>query len=108
MSHYQDLEKYGPKFFQSLGLKIYGSEFDLSAIRSLNSAEGDKCYGYRSDWEAAGIPFWHGVAIYYLTKMKPYSDECRDVRDLGWVPPGEWVKKNYERFKEHFGESPSV
>jgi hypothetical protein len=82
------LEKHGADFFNKLnkfGVKPYwGEEFDLASIRAWNSAEGDKCYCYRFMWEEAGIPFWQGVAVYYLTKMKPYSDECRDVYDVGW------------------------
>jgi len=64
------------------------------------TAHGDKCYGYRAEWDAAGIPFEHGVAIYLLTYCSPYSKESRETEE-GWVDPWRWVIANYERFKPH-------
>lgn len=94
-NHYTYLEKHLPAFWQAIGLKERW--FTPSSILS---AHGDKAYGYRSKWEKAGIPFNHGVALYLLTYIKPYSEEVRETRDCGWVDVGEWVISNYDRFKQ--------
>jgi hypothetical protein len=63
-------------------------------------AHGDKCYSYRSEWESKGIPFEHGVAIYLLTYLRPYSKEVRETSN-GWVAPKDWVIANYHKFVNH-------
>jgi len=61
----------------------------------------DKAYSYRNLWEKEGIHFFHGMAMYLLSYVLPYSEECRDT-ELGWVPVELWVIDNYDRFKNHF------
>ena len=71
-------------------------------ICGLIGAHGDKCYGYKSRWEEAGIVFPHGVAIYLLGHVNPYASEVRDTDD-GWVDICEWVIYNYSnghKFKD--------
>jgi len=69
--------------------------------RGMIAAHGDKCYGYRDQWAKAGIPFEHGVAIYLLTYISPFSHEVRESDSGKWVAPDGWVKDNYVRFQEH-------
>ena len=90
-NHYDYLHEHLMKFFKDVGVKYEQNE-------GIISAHGDKAYGYRFEWNAAEIPFNHGVSIYMLTYCKPFSDEVRET-DNGWVDPGEWVRDNYERFK---------
>ena len=73
---------------------------DAQYSKGLISAHGDKCYSYRDDWEDAGIPFEHGVAIYLLTYVRPYSKEVRET-ESGWVDVSQWIIENYGRFKEN-------
>ena len=90
-NHYHWLERHFSTFTKALGLEY--------SLTGLISAHGDKCYSYRVRWENNGIPFFHGVAIYLLTYVFPYSKESRET-DNGWVPPVIWVVDNYDRFKE--------
>jgi hypothetical protein len=62
----------------------------------LISAHGDKFGSYKL--HGATIPHEHGVAIYLLTYVLPWSKEVRDT-EKGWVDPIRWVFDNYERFK---------
>ena len=61
-------------------------------------SHGDKCYSYKAEWEKAGIPFSHGVAIYLLTYISPWSSEVRTTPN-GFISPGDWVVNNYKRFE---------
>lgn len=95
VNHYKYCEKHLATFLSSLGINI-----DYSG---LIGAHGDKCYSYRSEWEESGIPFPHGVAIYLLSGIRPYSKEVRQTEN-GWVAPDDWVLENYEGghgFKNH-------
>ena len=94
MSHYDWLEQNVEAFFASLNID------PSRANKGFIVAHGDKCYSYRYEWEQAGIPFEHGVAIYFLTYLRPYSEESRETKN-GWVPVDQWVIDNYERFKPH-------
>jgi len=97
MSHYDWLEKHLVPFMDQLDMN---TDFYNNG---LIGAHGDKCYGYRYQWNEAGIPFEHGVAIYLLTYCNPFSKEVRET-DAGWVDPGKWVKDNYPRFKQFLTE----
>lgn len=93
MSHYTWLDNHFPAFLQSLGI-------DPKMGAGLSVAHGDKCYGYKEQWEEAGLSFPHGVAIYLITHLAPYSREVRNT-DSGWVAPADWVIANKERFLPH-------
>jgi len=93
MNHYTWLDSHFPEFLKKLGI-----DFNTKCP-GIISAHGDKCNGYFSRWESAGIPFPHGVALYLLTYLRPYEDEVRET-DKGWVDPCKWVIENYSRFKE--------
>lgn len=90
MDHYDWLEKHLGKFFENLG--IY-ADYAIG----MGSAHGDKCYSYRNQWEKVGIRFEHGVAIYLLSYVYPFSNEVRKTPN-GWIAPVEWVIANHERF----------
>jgi hypothetical protein len=98
VSHYNWLSDNLIPFLKSLDVR--GAEH----CRGYIVAHGDKCYSYRQAWEEAGIPFEHGVAIYLLTYISPFSSESRETTQ-GWVKPVDWVIDNYERFKPHLGEA---
>lgn len=95
-SHYAWLEANLQSFFDALQL----DRNRVGDVRYYNSAYGDHCYQYRHKWEDHGIPFPHGVAIYYLSFIAPYKDEVRETV-TGWIVPQDWVIANYERFKPH-------
>jgi len=92
MSHYDWLDKHIPTIFAELGLN-----FDHHS--GIVGAHGDKCYCYRYDWEEHGIPFEHGVALYLLTYVRPYSETVRETDD-GWVDACEWVIEQYPNFRD--------
>jgi hypothetical protein len=90
INHYKWLEEHLPNFFKKLGIE---------ECNGIITAHGDKCYGYEGVWNEAGIPFHHGVAIYLLCYLNPYSKEVRETKN-GWVRPDDWVIANYPRFKD--------
>ena len=92
-SHYDYLNQHLLDFFLAIGL----NEEDH---RGIIVAHGDKAYSYRYEWEQAGIPFPHGVALYLLTYRYPFDLEVRET-EWGWVAPKDWVVDNYERFEHH-------
>lgn len=89
-SHYEYLEK---NFF------VISSALGINAMQynGMIVAHGDKADSFRTTFEDAGIHFYKGVAIYLLTYIKPYSDECRQTKN-GWVDPGKWVIQNKDKF----------
>jgi len=91
-SHYAYLERIIPSFFKKVGLNWEDN-------KGIIVAHGDKCYGYKSKWEKAGIPFHKGVAIYLLTYCRPFSLEVRQTW-TGWVAPEDWVIDNFSRFSK--------
>jgi hypothetical protein len=92
-NHYNWLDANFPVFCQKLGIEKH-------RYNGLIVCHGDKCYSYRSRWEEAGIPFEHGVAIYLISYLHPWSDEVRQVGKK-WVDVCKWVIENYYQFKEH-------
>ena len=94
MNHYDYLEKHLPAFLDSVG------KGDWVSARGLISAHADKCSGYRQRWEQAGLHFFHGVAIYLLSYLYPFSTEVRETKK-GWVAPVDWVIENKDRFLPH-------
>lgn len=98
MNHYKWLEKNLEPIMKILG-------FYPKVNNGYISAHGDKCYQYRHIWEKAGIPFHHGVTIYFLT----YLFEGKTVRDTpsGWVQPDQWVISIYPKYKEVLEKFPT-
>lgn len=84
-NHYKWLDHHLQTFFKALG---------VSCTNGIIVAHGDKCYSYREEWEDAGIPFSHGVALYLLSYIHPYSKTCRETEG-GWIKPSDWVISNY-------------
>lgn len=93
LSHYVWLNQNAPAFFAALGLPA-------DKYMGLISAHGDKCYSYNDQWIDAGIPFEHGVAIYLLTYIAPWSKTARpDPSENKYINPGQWVISHYPVFK---------
>lgn len=97
MNHYDYLEENFEKFLTILG---YPTLFQENA--GVIVSHGDKCYGYRGAWEEAGIPFHHGVALYLLTYLRPWSEEVRDIFNPFCMPAKDWVVREYEVFRSAF------
>lgn len=102
MDHYEYLDKYFATFLKLLNLEYY-----VNFVSGIIACDGDKCYGYRYEWDAAGIPFSHGVAIYLLGKMEPYCHAVRDTAN-GWVAPDKWVIDNYKYFENVLIQSENI
>jgi len=96
MSHYTWLEKHLPDFFEKVGLN---KDYTVGLL----SCHGDKMYGYKFQWEEAGIHFYHGVAICLLSYFRPFDEESRETSN-GWVAPSKWVIDNKERFLKYLPE----
>ena len=90
-SHYDWLAENLQVFFSALNVPEYSRH-------GFEVAHGDKCYQYREEWKKVGIPFEHGVAIYFLTYISPWDMEVRETAN-GWVAPVKWVIDNYPRFE---------
>lgn len=93
-SHYDWLHENLKSFSEVVGTEIHSGFI---------GAHGDKCYGYRDEWEKESIPFGLGVAIYLLTYVRPYSKTVRQT-ESGWVAPEKWVvdffKTNQEKLSQ--------
>ncbi|MNV57542.1 hypothetical protein D3C71_1498790 [compost metagenome] len=92
--HYSWLDKNLPEIFEGLGL-------DTRDCESLIVAHGDKCYSAERVFQQNGIHFYHGCAMYLLTRVPPYCHEVRDTPN-GWVDPFQWIVKNKNKFLKHF------
>lgn len=89
-NHYTYLEAHFDDFLEALDIdRGYGGP-------GMFAAHGDKAYQYRGEWEAKGIPFFHGVSIILLTYIPKYSSEVRATPN-GWVAPHAWVIANYDK-----------
>lgn len=88
IGHYKYMDLFLNEFFKRALLR------DLEQCNSagIAVAHGDKAYGYRREWEAAGIPFNHGVCLFMLTYQPFVSSE-------GNVDRGDWVIKHYDQYK---------
>lgn len=89
--HHEWLEENLAIFFRGLGQM----RVDRAA---LISDHGNKCEPFREKWDAAGIPFCHGVAIYLLSYTYPYNTQVRETKD-GWSDVETWVMNNYAKFR---------
>ena len=79
----------------SIFLRNIGKENQVQYTESIIICDADKCTQYSEIWKRNGIPFEHGVMIYLITKMKPYSDEARKT-----ISASDFVIQYYEKFKE--------
>jgi hypothetical protein len=100
MNHYDYLTMEFVPFYRRV-CEAMGVAYSASVNEGLIVAHGDKCYSARRDWEAAGLPFEKGVAIYLLTYVHPWSTEVRET-DHGWVNPHAWIAQNAYRFLPFF------
>lgn len=97
MNHYDYLELHFEAFYRKLCEVEKLPVTNAAGGGGLIVAHGDKCYQYRDEWRRAGLTFEHGVAIYLLTYLGPWSDSVRGTPD-GWVSPSQWVIANAPRF----------
>lgn len=97
MSHHDWLRKHFVTFLTNLGVE--NAQVHLSLV----SAHADKCQQYRNQWEP-DIPFDHGVALYLLTYLKPYSNQV--PKKDGWLQTAQWVKDQYATFQPHLPPAP--
>lgn len=95
-SHYEWLETHLWDFLRKAGV-------DPQYQRGIIVAHGDKCRQYEREWAEAGVPFFHGAAIYLLSYCWPYSQHVRETQ-FGWVAPKDWVIKSYENFRPWLAE----
>jgi hypothetical protein len=94
-NHYRWLDNHFPAFVKKLEEAHHYP--DYGDVRGLISAHGDKCYCYKSRWEKAGLHFYHGVAIFLLTYLNPWSDEVCETKD-GCVDTCDWILSNRDKF----------
>jgi len=92
-NHYDYLDQNLPGFFEKVGI-------DWESNRGIIVCHGDKAYSYRCQWEAAGIHFYHGVALYLLSYCYPFDLEVRET-EQGWVSPQDWVIQKYPQYQEY-------
>lgn len=96
MSHYDYLQLHFEAVYRKL-CEVEGVPVNPAVNDGLIVAHGDKCYGYRMEWAEHGLAFEHGVAIYLLSYIGPWSGEVRET-PRGWVAPVAWVLRNVDRF----------
>jgi hypothetical protein len=99
-SHYDWLDEHFETFLTRVYVAAERDPEHAKGEKGLISAHGDKCYAYREEWAAAGIPFEHGVAVYLLSYLYPWSNTVRKT-DGGWVAPKDWVIAEYPKYKGH-------
>lgn len=87
LSHYDYLELVLNNFWKH----VFGKSLRDTWNAGIIGAHGDKGYGYKRNWEKAGVPFNHGMLLFLLT----YTSE------LGDTPKHEscqWVINNYQKY----------
>lgn len=89
-SHYDYLDANLEAFVKQLPLSPLRKQMVVGSI----VCHGDKCYGYRDEWEKAGVPFERGTAVYLLSYATPYAQTVRETA-TGWVDVGNWVIDMY-------------
>lgn len=97
--HYDYLMQHFVTFYQKL-CQVEGLPVNSGINDGLIIAHGDKCYQYREEWAEGGLSFEHGVAIYLLSFISPWSSEVRETPQ-GWVKVAKWVVLNARRFLPH-------
>jgi hypothetical protein len=86
-SHYHFLDDHFNTILTRMGCTDYVNRFGNF------SASGDKYSQYQTQWEDAGVPYFHGAAMYHLMELL-YSHEVRETKH-GWIHPYQWVIDNY-------------
>ena len=86
VNHYKWLDKHLPTFWYA----VFGASLEDTGCAGIVSAHGDKGYQYKGEWERAGIPFPHGMALYLMT----YTDKM----DRPKHESSEWVIENYTHY----------
>jgi len=94
VSHYKWLDQNFPKFCAKIGV-----DFE-TRCKGIVTCHADKCYGYESYWkDEHSISFEHGVAIFLLSYLKPWSELSRVDENGKWKNVKIWVAEQYPKFK---------
>ncbi len=91
-NHYTYLDRHLLTFLANIGLE------EGHMHSGLITAHGDKASCFQHDWEKGGVPFEHGVAIFFLWWSRRYRPEVPNHLDLR-----QWVVENYttgHRFRD--------
>ena len=86
-NHYDYLEQNLNTFWTA----IFEKTLDESGNSGLIVAHGDKISQYESDFEEAGIPYYHGCMMYMLT----YTNKLGDTPKWESV---QWIIDNYTHY----------
>jgi hypothetical protein len=89
INHYDWLNTHLNDFW----LNAFGKSLSECGYGEIITSDADKCDGYKKRWEAAGIPFPHGIAIYLLSKASYFHNET-------YVSPCDLVINNYLPLRE--------
>ena len=90
MCHYDYLDIILDEFWKL----VFGKTANEMFCGGIVSAHGDKAYGYKHQWEEAGIPFQRGVLLFLLTYTPELGDTPKHESD-------EWVIRNYQKYLPH-------
>lgn len=71
--------------------KVFNKTPEAMWCSGIVSAHGDKCYGYKSSWEKAGVPFYRGTMLYLLSYTSQFKEESRHDME-------KWVIDNYPKY----------
>lgn len=110
ISHYDWLNAH----WEEVVLAVGGDPNHQLLHRGLISAHGDKVWCCQSEWEEAGIPFHHGVALYLMGRTHVFRGVGFDAKDVmgntptGYVSPGDWVVATYPQFKSALSVIPAT
>jgi hypothetical protein len=101
-NHYKWLERNFEPWLKTIPELQANKQYE--GCKGMITAHGDKCSSYKHLWAADGIKFEHGVALYLLSYLPPFSASVRDgSKTTKFVNPWEWVIKMYEtRFEDSF------
>ncbi len=96
-NHYTYLDQHLLTFLANIGLEEGHMHTGLIA------SHADKASVFQDDWEAGGVPFEHGVAIFLLWWSRRYRSEVPNHMDLQ-----QWVVENYKTGHRFFEALPPV
>ena len=78
-SHYDYLEANLEQFAKDAGAQC------AENLSSLIVADGDKCYQYKRQWENGGVPFYHGTALYIISRLPPFESTIDRWKMNEWI-----------------------
>ena len=94
LSHYDYLELVINEFWRG----VFGKTTSEMWCAGIIGAHGDKAYGYKDQWDDAGIHFARGVLLFLLTYTKELGDTPKHESC-------EWVIANYQKYLPYIAEA---